>query len=125
VILSSATFVSRDSDRQGRIRGRGYLVLTKSELYFSAILTQKHVSVPTESIRHVQCTKQAGSRGAEREVLEITFTDRDGHHDSIVLVVENLGAWIAALKPYESSAAAATPTPDAAPAPEEEPESVP
>jgi len=88
----SANFFGQKSKGVKQIRGKGVLVLTKDELWFSLALPAREISISVKDIKSVKLIKSHLSKTVFRPLLCVEFLFQ-GIEDSIAWLVNDPEEW--------------------------------
>lgn len=93
----NANFFGQKSKGLKQIRGKGVLVLTKDELWFSLAVPEREISIPLKHIKSVGLTRSHLGKRVFRPLLYVEYFSQVGE-DSIAWYVNNPEKWIAAIE---------------------------
>ncbi len=93
LISSNANYFGTETLKSFQIRGNGFLILTKDELFFQMWTSKKEISIPISNLRSAETVKSFLGKTVYTPLLKVNFKNEHNDSDSIAWLVKNLHQW--------------------------------
>ncbi len=94
LISSNANYFGTETLKSFQIRGNGFLILTKDELFFQMWTSKKEISIPISNLRSTETVKSFLGKTVFAPLLKVNFQNEHNDSDSIAWLVKNLHQWV-------------------------------
>lgn len=94
IVDKAVVFRAQRSRGYSQISGKGYLVLTQSELYFHMVMIEMIIAIPITAITQVDQGARLLGTNPGRSMLLVDYRDEEGELDTIAMNVKDLSLWI-------------------------------
>jgi len=94
LISSNANYFGTETLKSFQVRGNGFLILTKDELFFQPWTSKKEISIPLSNLRSAETVKSFLGKTVYAPLLKVNFQNEHNDSDSIGFLVKNLHQWI-------------------------------